>query len=190
MKVSILERISAEGSNGIKKTELKRILGKSCDDILQELLDKEEIIVDKKGTVYFVWTKQNYLTYLSQKDPKFKIVLDMIKNVNQTPNSVRECPNSSGEALTTISLQSTVDTNLVFEKEFDRCLAESSISIGWAPFSLIRKKICESNNISRESFYSLASTLVETHREKYEMSTGGEEGLLLRGLVHGFVRNV
>lgn len=54
MKISILERISAEGSNGIKKTELKRILGKSCDDILQELLDKEEIIVDKKETVYFV----------------------------------------------------------------------------------------------------------------------------------------
>ena len=190
MKASILERVSSVGSNGIKKADLKRVIGKSCDDILQELLDKEEVIVDKKGSAYFVWTKQNYLIYLSQKDPKFKIVLDMIKNVNQTENTIKEHANGSGETQTTVSLQSYMDTNLVFEKEFDRCLAESSTLIGWAPFSLIRKKICESHSISRESFYSLASSLVETHREKYELSTGGEEGLLVRGLVHGFVRNI
>ena len=189
MKNSILERVSSAGSNGIKKTDLKRVIGKSCDDILQELLDKEEVIVDKKGSAYFVWTKQNYLTYLSQKDPKFKIVLNMIKDVNQTTNTIKEHTNGS-ETQTTVSLQNYMDTNLLFEKEFDRCLAESSISIGWASFSIIRKKICESHNISRESFYSLASSLVETHREKYELSTGGEEGLLVRGLVHGFVRNV
>lgn len=189
MRDSIVERISSAGPSGIKKTDLKRVVGKGCDDIIQELLDKEEIIVDKKGSAYFVWTKKNYLTHLSQKDPKFKIVLNMINSINQT-DTVNEHTNSQHGAQTTVSLQSYTDANVGFEKEFNQCLSESATSIGWAPFSQIRKKICESHNISRERFYSLASDLVETHREKYEVSTGGEEGLLLRGLVHGFVRNV
>ena len=189
MRDNVIERISSAGSSGIKKTDLKRAFGKGCEDVIQELLDKEVVIADKKGSAYFVWTKQNYLTYLSQKDPKFKIVLNMINSINQT-DMVNEHANNSYGSQTTLSLQGYTDSNVGFEKEFNRFLAESVTSIGWTPFSQIRKKICESHNISRERFYLLASDLVETHREKYEVSTGGEEGLLIRGLVHGFVRNV
>ncbi|TLX65631.1 MAG: hypothetical protein E6L02_07905 [Thaumarchaeota archaeon] len=69
-------------------------------------------------------------------------------------------------------------------------MTESSTSIGWAPFSEIRKKICESKKLSTENFYTMATNLVERHREKYEVSSGGQEGIIMRGLVHGYVRNV
>jgi hypothetical protein len=83
-----------------------------------------------------------------------------------------------------------INSDMEFKSEFDRCLSNASTSIGWTPFSLIRKKICESKNISSDHFYTLVSELVERHRENYEISSGGQEGIMMRGLVHGFVRNI
>ena len=55
----ILHRITSAGPDGIKKAELKRKFGARCDAILQSLLDKGGIFVEKKGNAYFVWTKDN-----------------------------------------------------------------------------------------------------------------------------------
>ena len=186
----ILERISSTGLNGIKKAELKKTFGKDCDTILQDLKDKEQIFVEKKGTAYFVWTRDNYILYLSQNDPKFKIVFNMFMEINHSVAQVNERINKTGYTLNGISQQNMMNLESDFKVEFDRRLTESSTSIGWTSFSEIRKKICESKKISTENFYAMVSDLVEKHREKYELSSGGQEGILMRGLVHGYVRNV
>jgi hypothetical protein len=77
-----------------------------------------------------------------------------------------------------------------FETIFNKCMKEAGTSVGWAPFSTIREKVCQNQNLSKEKFYVLATDLIEKHRERYEISSGGPEGVVIRGLVHGYVRNV
>jgi hypothetical protein len=75
-----------------------------------------------------------------------------------------------------------------FKEQLDRALASSSSSIGWVELCNVRKDLCSKMNISREQFYHSFEEVVSNNYDKYELSTGGEEGIQLRGLVHGFVR--
>lgn len=188
MSEEVLERIISAGLNGIKKAELKKTFGKKCDSILQNLVDTKQIFVEKKGVAYFVWTHDNYVSYLSQNDPKCKIVLGM--SVGKNHVITKEHTNNVKGTINKIPQQNIIGQESEFKTEFDMRLTESSTSIGWAPFSDIRKKICDSKKISTENFYSMAAELVEKHRERYEISSGGQEGIIMRGLVHGYVRNV
>lgn len=186
MDVRILEKVTTAGKNGIKKADLKKIFGKECDDILQRLVQQEKIFIEKKGVAYFVWTKDNYVLHLTENDPKCKLIFNISKNKSSS-TKVQKVPNTENTIKIT---QNTTNQFDDFKIEFDKCLSESSTSIGWAPFSLIRKRICESKKLSTENFYSLVSDIVENNREKYELSSGGQEGILMRGMVHGFVRNI
>lgn len=187
MTNDVLDKISSAGLNGIKRAELKRIFGKNCESVLDSLIEKQDIFIEKKGNAYFVWTKENYGLHFSQNVPEPKSTLHMatktsVKEEKREPlNNVRNTINTS---------HNVINSDIEFKSEFDRCLANASTSIGWTPFSLIRKKICESKHISSDHFYTLASELVERHRENYEISSGGQEGIMMRGLVHGFVRNI
>ncbi|MGI0042043.1 MAG: hypothetical protein ACRD94_08805 [Nitrosopumilaceae archaeon] len=187
MDDEILKKISSSGLKGIKRTELKRTFGRNCENVLENLIEKQEIIVEKKGNAYFVWSKENHRSQISEDDPKFKLALDKATKLkfakSETINHIHDVQN-------TINVSHQINPNIDFKIEFDKCLTEPSISIGWMPFSQIRKKICESKHISSDHFYTLASELVEKHRENYEISSGGKEGIVMRGLVHGFVRNI
>jgi len=185
----ILHRITSAGPGGIKKAELKKKFGATCDAILQNLLDKGDIFVEKKGNAYFVWTKDNYVSYLSKNDPKVKLVLNTVNGTKHI-DKTNEHTNNLGQPIANTSLQNFAASNPTFKIEFDKCLSESPTSIGWTPFSQVRKKICESQKLSPERFYVLVAELVERHKENYELSSGGEEGIVMRGLIHGFVRNV
>src|SRR4029079_3063355 len=44
--------------------------------------------------------------------------------------------------------------------------------------------------ISQNKFYDLVGELTNTYREEYELSTGGSEGVVLRGFLHGYVRGL
>ena len=190
MSEKVIERIVSAGLNGIKKAELKKTFGKNCDNILQKLIDTEQIFVEKKGVAYYVWTRDNYVSYLSQNDSKCKIVLSMAMGKSHLVAKVNECANNIGDRVNKIQQQNVAGQEIDFKAEFDRRLTESSTSIGWAPFSDIRKKICDSKKISSKNFYSMAAELVERHKERYEVSSGGQEGIIMRGLVHGYVRNI
>ncbi|HSB57396.1 MAG TPA: hypothetical protein VLD38_06285 [Nitrosopumilaceae archaeon] len=187
MESEILKKISSSGLIGTKRIELKKTFGKNCEKILKGLIEKQEIIVEKKGNAYFVWTKENYISQRSQNDPKFILALRIATKSNNTKS---EETNHIHNVQNTIQVSHQIDPNIDFKIEFDKCLTESPTSIGWMPFSQIRKKICESKHISSDYFYTLASDLVEKHRENYEVSSGGQEGIMMRGLVHGFVRNI
>ncbi|HXG14496.1 MAG TPA: hypothetical protein VNK25_05145 [Candidatus Nitrosotenuis sp.] len=177
MNSQILEKVEASGICGIKKTELKKIFGTECDSSLEELAKQEKIIVDNKGIAHYVWSKDNYLSHLSQNDPKFKILSKLVQNLENTINQIRNDHVKSPS--------STLD----FQTNFDTCLSELSTSLGWVQFSSIRQKLCASLNITSEQFYSLASSLVESN-QKYEVSTGGQEGIQVRGMLHGYVRKL
>jgi hypothetical protein len=44
--------------------------------------------------------------------------------------------------------------------------------------------------LTDNEFYNYVSTIVEISPEKYELSSGGYEGVVLRGIIHGFVRRI
>lgn len=179
MNSQILEKVEASGVCGIKKAELKKIFGTECDSTLEQLAKEEKIIVDNKGIAHYVWSRANYLSHISQNDPKFKIISKLVQNLENTVNQIR------------VDLNKVPPTNhdIDFKTHFDMCLGELSTSLGWVPFSNIRQKLCASLKISSEQFYSLASSLVESN-QKYEVSTGGQEGIQIRGMLHGYVRKL
>jgi len=179
MNSQILEKVEASGVCGIKKAELKKIFGTECDSSLEALAKEEKIIVDNKGIAHYVWSKDNYLSHISQNYPKFRIMSRFVKNLE---NSVTQMRND-------LTKTPGAGPGVDFQTHFDRCITEMSSSLGWVPFSGIRQKICESLNISTEKFYSLASSLVESN-QKYEVSTGGQEGIHVRGMLHGYVRKL
>jgi hypothetical protein len=75
-----------------------------------------------------------------------------------------------------------------FKEEFDTALANSRSSIGWIELANIRNELCDRYNISSDEFYRLVAELTSMHQDKYELSTGGGEGVMVRGILHGFVR--
>jgi hypothetical protein len=75
-----------------------------------------------------------------------------------------------------------------FKEEFDVALSNSTSSIGWTELAKIRNELCERCNISPDEFYRLVDELTSMNQDKYELSTGGVEGVMVRGLLHGFVR--
>lgn len=179
MNSQILEKVEASGVCGIKKAELKKIFGTECDSSLDKLAKEEKIIVDNKGVAHYVWSKDNYLSHISQNDPKFKIISGLVKNLETSLNQIR----------TDLTKPSSAP-DLGFQNHFDTCIGNLSSSLGWVPFSSIREKLCESLNISPEKFYSLSSSVIEENQSRYEVSTGGQEGIHVRGMLHGYVRKL
>ncbi|HJU13783.1 MAG TPA: hypothetical protein VJ792_04940 [Candidatus Nitrosotalea sp.] len=186
----ILERIGSTGVQGVKKADLKKEFGKESDGILEKLAKGEKVFIEKKGVAYYVWTRENYIIHLTENDPKFKLVLNMLVGVSHSVARLKDHTQNLREEMERISLQDEPSRGADFENAFDKCLREAGTSIGWTPFSKVREKICQSHDISREKFYTLAGDLVEKHHDKYEVSTGGQEGIVIRGMVHGFVRTV
>jgi hypothetical protein len=43
-------------------------------------------------------------------------------------------------------------------------------------------------NLKRDEFYAQVEEMTNKEYDTYELSTGGIEGITVRGLVHGFVR--
>jgi len=84
--------------------------------------------------------------------------------------------------------ESTIINLDEFKEQFDSMIAEKSSSIGWLELSSIKDELCDKCNITNTEFYSLVSDLIESYPEKYELSSGGYEGVVLRGIIHGFVR--
>jgi hypothetical protein len=186
----ILSKIESSGVIGIKKIDLKKTFGKDCESVLEELKTKEQIFIEKKGVAYFVWTKDNYVQHVTQNDPKFKLMVNMLAGVNDSLTKVKAHAEILEEELEKYSTLEHVSKNDDFEGVFNSSLNESSTSIGWVPFTKIREKVCETQNLSKDKFYQMASNLIENHRDRYEISSGGQEGIVMRGLVHGYVRNI
>ena len=210
--------IAAKGIEGIKKAELRRELQEvqELDSILQELVRTQEIFIERKGNSFYCWHKNYYLQKLLSTDQKFSLLFSLMNSMQDSLNTRFDSFNVGLDAVTTevsaiaegikalassgqrdtgandLALQEQIEPIKIdyerFKEQLDRALASSSSSIGWVELCNVRKDLCSKMNISREQFYHSFEEVVSNNYDKYELSTGGEEGIQLRGLVHGFVR--
>nr|MDQ4050283.1 hypothetical protein [Thermoproteota archaeon] len=214
----LVNRILSAGSGGIKKTDLRREFGdidghlealiskgdvlvdkranayfcfhKSC--YIQSLLNSDpkfkltyemidsinkSISSSTKDLLETVETLSNNISNLAS------VVLEM-KNRQQlwqTQKILDQEGPGSDERKETLNVHD-------FKEQFDVALSKSSSSIGWIELAEIRNKVCNSCNISSDEFYQLVAELTSMDQDRYELSTGGREGVMVRGLLHGFVR--
>jgi len=214
----LVNKILSAGSGGIKKTDLKREFGDIdahlehlvsngdifvdkranayyCfhkDHYVQSLLNSDarfkltfemiksinqSISGSSKDLLDAVQTLSNNISNLAS------VVLEM-KNQPQlwhTDKMLDHDDPMTEEQKKTLSIHD-------FKKQFDVALSNSSSSVGWIELADIRNQVCSSCNISSDEFYRLVSELTRMDQDRYELSTGGREGLMVRGLLHGFVR--
>jgi hypothetical protein len=193
----VLEKILSTGSNGIKKSDLKKeFTSFDLDQTLENLVNDGKVCVDKKGAAYYCWTAEVYVKHLNSVDPKFRILLERIRIVERKldtqSNSVKDALNGLIEVLK--SENSELPKALVnldnFKIEFDTILSRSTSSIGWIELGNVRSELSQKFDLDKNEFYELVEQLVNSYHNEYELSTGGNEGLTLRGLLHGYVRGI
>jgi hypothetical protein len=188
------------------------------DSMLEELVRTQEIFIEKKGTSFYCWHKNYYLQNLLNEDQKFSLIYSSIntlgnsliskydsantkldfltKKVSGIENEIRNLAGSEGKKMSTrdpsqeeqqiaTTRQINYDT---FKEQLDYAITNNSSSMGWVELSELRKNLCAKLDISREDFYQSIHEIISNNYDKYELSTGGKEGIQLRGLVHGFVR--
>ena len=193
----VLEKILSTGSNGIKKSDLKKeFTSFDLDQALENLVNNGKVCVDKKGAAYYCWTAEVYVKHLNSVDPKFRILLERIKIIERKldtqSNSVKDALNGLIEVLK--SENSELPKALVnldnFKIEFDTIISRSTSSIGWIELGNVRSELSQKFDLDKNEFYELVEQLVNSYQNEYELSTGGSEGLTLRGLLHGYVRGI
>ncbi len=208
----IIQRISSAGPTGLRKTELRKEFPQPDTDALLEKLSKDgQVFVDKKGTAHYCWVKESYVQYLLNADPKFRLTYEAIHSLEETVRSNGDrllltldeisskpyqavCENAFQEkdlevrntnqdspSTTAMSLDS-------FKFDFDDAISRLSSSIGWVDFGKIRSNLGKNYGLEVDEFYDFAEQLLTKYPDKYELSSGGNEGLTVRGLLHGFVR--
>ena len=205
----IVERITSAGTAGIKKIDLrKEFQDMGIDVIIERLVTSGDIFVDKKGTAYYCWHKDYYLQNLLNTDPKFRLIYETIMHLelsvnktsdglaktletlyNNVKNSEKSAATRSVDGILQVHSNDEPTMHLDrFRNEFDIAIGNNSSSIGWVELSKVRNELCKKHNISNEDFYNFVEQITNLYHDKYELSTGGYEGLTVRGLLHGFVR--
>ena len=214
----LVNRILSFGSAGIKKTDLRRKFGDidtllenliSNGDIfiekranayfcfhkshyIQSLLNS-----DPRFKLTYDMTKSVNESVSSSSKDLVRTIETLANNISNLASVVLEMKNDQQSWLAQQMLTRDVPITGVqmgtmsvhdFKEEFDVALTNSGSSIGWIELANIRNKICDSCNISSDEFYRLVGELTTMHQDKYELSTGGREGVMVRGLLHGFVR--
>lgn len=211
LEEKIIDRIFSSGIQGVKKTDLKKeFTTVDLDKILNTWIKQDQIIISKIGSTYYCWNKDNYFQYLLNSDPKFKYIFELLKEVQTSFQNLSTSVNKHIEKLDSKMiilmdslLATSTNSNAVenslshshkvinlhnFKQDFDLAINKYSDSIGWVPLSNLRNDLSEKYEIAETEFYDLAEQLVNENRSDYELSTGGNEGIMIRGLIYGYVR--
>lgn len=199
-----MHKIALSGRNGIKRTEVKKeFQHMPVDEIVESLLETRKLVMGKKGTAFYLWEAENYLQHILTTDTKFRILYRKIEELKVILES-----NVEQRMITPVSLargytsQYALDRparNLFrdhrvaidkdqFERDFRLILQHNSSTSGWVSLLKIREEMNEKYGVTREDFYSLVEEIANRDYETYELSSGGSEGITLRGLLHGFIR--
>lgn len=210
----LIQRIYSAGQAGVKKTDLRKEFAQpEIDTILQKLTNDGQIFIDKKGAAYYCWLKEGYLQYLLSSDPRFRLTHEALyslersihKNTDrlaitldaisaQTSHSSDQTDKDDTHSCDATPRKAAIEsrvTNMgldLFKNKFDDSIANFSSSIGWVELGKIRNDLCKNHDLTNENFYDLVGQLMTKYPNKYELSSGGYEGLTVRGLLHGFVR--
>ncbi len=211
LEEKIFDKIFASGASGLKKTDLsKEFASVNLDNILNTWIKENKIIISKKGSTNYCWHKDSYYQYLLDSDPKFKYTFELLKEMSTSFNKLSTSIDKHVEKLegkmmvlmdsilATATNKHTFENSIAnpqkvinlqnFSEDFDLTICKYSDSIGWVPLATLRNDLSNKYEISEKEFYDLAEQLVNENRSKYELSTGGNEGIMIRGLVYGYVR--
>ena len=192
----VLQKILSTGTTGIKKSDLKKeFTAFDLNKTLENLVNDGKVCIDKKGAAYYCWTAEVYLKHLYGVDPKFRILVERMKFIERKvdihSNSIKDALNGLIDLLKTEGADHNALVNLDnFKIEFDTILSKSNSSIGWIELGQVRNELSQKFELSKNEFYELVEQLVNAYHNEYELSTGGSEGVVLRGLLHGFVRGI
>jgi ABC-type phosphate transport system auxiliary subunit len=167
--------------------ELKEEISSISKSIDSNIDTKISLAIDK------IHTKINNLTedlanIKQELDTKLIYIDEVVRRVDDILATLKASTNGKNGNGTYNN--ENVITLEQFRIDFDRMLAELSSSIGWVELASIRERMCRRYNISAHEFYTLVSQLIEHFNSRYELSSGGQEGIVIRGLIHGFVRRV
>jgi hypothetical protein len=202
----VMHKISLSGRNGIKRTEIrKEFQNIAIDEVVESLLKKGEVVMDKKGTAYYLWQADNYLQYLLMTDTRFRLLYDtieetkrLVENKIRQPADSTKSPSNNTEAQFEDAtdrfdsvperLEEITFDKEMFRQEFDNALRRNPSSSGWVLLSRIREEMGQKCNIGQEEFYTRVENITNKEYNTYELSSGGSEGIMVRGLLHGFVR--
>lgn len=210
----LVKRILSAGSAGVKKTDLRKELG-DVEEALEKVISKGEVFVDKRAGAYYCFHKTHYIQSLLNSDPRFKLTFDLIQSLQASNKELARTVESLANNISNLARfvleikndqQSSIHQQMIatdvpipsaarramnvydFKEEFDVALANSGSSIGWVELAKLRNELCDRCNITSDEFYRLVAELTSMHQDRYELSTGGGEGVMVRGLLHGFVR--
>lgn len=192
----VLEKILSTGSTGIKKSDLKKeFTSFDLEQTLENLVNDGKVCIDKRSGISLLDCR-SICQASKQRWSKFRILLERIKIIERKletqSNSVKDALNGLIEVLK--SENSELPKALVnldnFKIEFDTILSRSTSSIGWTELGNVRSELSQKFSLDKNEFYELVEQLVNSYQNEYELSTGGSEGLVLRGLLHGYVRGI
>jgi hypothetical protein len=198
----ILERILSAGFSGIRKSELKKEFANgdvNIENILENFSSTGKIFIEKKGTSYNCWSARGYTEHLRDSDPKFRLLIMGINNLEEKLESrivaleqSTKTLNHDQEKLGVPDLPLYDSPNYIdnFKSDFDGILGNSRDSLGWMELADVRNEIGNKHKMSAIKFYELVKQLTNTYHDDYELSTGGSEGIMVRGLLHGYVRGI
>jgi len=214
----LVNRILSAGSAGVKKTDLRKELGDVDAALEKVISRGEVFVEKRAGAYYcfhkthYVQSLLNSdprfkLTYdmiqslqasvTSSNKELARTVETLANNISNLARYVLEIKSDQQSSLrqqrlaTDIPVPSAARRTMSvhdFKEEFDVALANSGSSIGWVELAKIRNELCDRCNITADEFYRLVGELTGMHQERYELSTGGSEGVMVRGLLHGLVR--
>src|SRR5712692_8182711 len=96
----ILQRILTAGSLGVKKTDLRREFETAeLTILLENLISRGEVFVDKKGAAYYCWHREHYMENLLNSDQKFRLVYSSVKSLEDSINRTSDGLARTVEAL-------------------------------------------------------------------------------------------
>ncbi len=214
----LVHRIASIGPSGIKKTDLRREFGDIDTPLQNLVVKGDILIEKRANAYFcfhkshYVQSVVNSdarfkLTYEMIKRVEESVsrsgqdlsaaVETLANNVSNLAGVLFEMKKDQGlwlsqkiisgdESLT--NLQNETLGLQEFKERFDMAISNASSSVGWIELADIRSIVCDSCNISSGDFYRLVGDLISMDQDKYELSTGGREGIMVRGLLHGFVR--
>jgi hypothetical protein len=214
----LVKRILSAGSAGIKKTDLRKELGEVDEALEKVISRGEVFVDKRASAYYcfhkihYIQSLLNSdprfkLTYdmiqslqssvTSSNKELARTVESLANNISNLARFVLEMKNDQQSSLhqqliaTDVLIPSAARRAMSvhdFKEEFDVALANNGSSIGWVELAKLRNELCDRCNITADEFYRLVAELTSMHQERYELSTGGGEGVMVRGLLHGFVR--
>jgi len=214
----LVKRILSAGSAGIKKTDLRKELGEVEATLEKAISNGDVFVDKRAGAYYcfhkthYVQSLLNsdprfkltcdmiesLQASVSKSNKELaKTVETLANNISNLARFVLEIKNDQQSSLhqQMIAIDNPIPSTPRrvisvhdFKEEFDVALANSGSSIGWVELAKLRNELCDRCNLTADEFYRLVSELTSANQERYELSTGGAEGVMVRGLLHGLVR--